>query len=112
MARFYGEVGYGTTVESPPGSGVWKDDITEVSYYGDIVRTSRQLLAGDKVNSDISVSNSISIVADEFANQNILAMRYVRWRNVLWIVSDVDVEAPRLVLRLGGAYNGPTAGTP
>lgn len=110
--RFYGKVGYGETVESPTASGVWEDVITEVSYYGDIVRNSRQMLDGQKVNDDLTVNNSISIVADPYANEHIFAMRYAEWQGVLWKISDVEVQGPRLLLRLGGVYLGPTPGSP
>lgn len=103
--RFYGKVGYGATVETAPG--VWKDVITEVSYYGDVIRNTRVLNEGDRVNDDLSVGNSISIVADAYANQNIFAMRYVEWMGALWVVKDVQVLSPRLLLTLGGVYNGP-----
>jgi len=106
MAKFFGKVGYGIAVETV--AGVWKDVITEYPYYGDILRISRQLENGTKVNNDISVGNSISIVADAFANAHFFAMRYVEWAGVLWIVSKVDVQSPRLILTLGGVYNGPT----
>lgn len=109
MAKFYGEVGYGETVENPPGSGVWIDKITEKSYFGDVARNTRQLREGDKVNDDLSVNNSISIVADSYAYENIFAMRYVRWMGALWVISEVDVQRPRLLLRLGGIFNGPKA---
>lgn len=112
MAKFYGKVGYGETVETPPDSGVWKDVITEVSYFGDVVRNTRRSQEGDKVNNDLSVSNSISIVADEYANEHFFAIRYVEWQGALWTVSEVEVQSPRLLLRLGGVYNGPTPGTP
>jgi hypothetical protein len=103
--RFYGKVGYGATVETAPG--VWKDQITEVSYYGDVIRNTRVLREGDRVNDDLSVGNSISIVADAYANENIFAMRYVEWMGALWVVTDVQVLSPRLLLTLGGVYNGP-----
>jgi hypothetical protein len=110
MARFFGEVGYaGESAETPPGSGVWKDVIVEFSYFGDVVRNTRQLQSGEKINDDLTVTNSISIVADPYAFKNILAMRYIRWMGTLWKVAEVDVQSPRLVLRLGGLYNGPTA---
>lgn len=113
MAKFYGEIGYNTgTVETPPDSGVWVDVITEVSYYGDVVRNSRQLREGELINDDISVSNSISVVADAFAYENIFAMRYIRWMGALWVVSNVDVQRPRLLLSLGGVYHGPQVATP
>jgi|SRR5690242_11812780 hypothetical protein len=103
--RFYGKVGYGATVETAPG--VWKDVITEVPYYGDVIRNTRVLREGDRVNDDLSVGNSISIVADAYANENIFAMRYVEWKGALWVVTDVQVQSPRLLLTLGGVYNGP-----
>lgn len=110
MAKFYGEVGYNTgTVETPPDSGVWVDVITEIPYFGDVGRNTRQLREGESVNDDIAVTNSISIVADAYAYENIFAMRYIRWMGTLWIISDVDVQSPRLLLRLGGVYHGPTA---
>jgi hypothetical protein len=113
MARYFGKVGYGTSVETKPG--VWDDVITEISYFGDVVRNIRQLREGEHVNGDLSVSNSISIVADAYANANFFAIRYVEWAGTLWTVSDVEVRSPRLLLTLGGVYNGPkgtVAGTP
>ena len=110
MAKFYGEIGYGELMEITPG--VWVDEITEKNYYGDVVRNSRQLQEADKVNDDISVGNSISIVADAYANEHFFAMRYIRWAGACWVVSDVEVQRPRLILRLGGVYNGPTYTAP
>jgi hypothetical protein len=106
MAKFHGKVGYGSTVETTPG--VHTDVITERDYYGDILRLSRQLREGEQVNSDITVGNSISIVADAYARGHIFAIRYVEWAGARWVVSDVEVQHPRLILRLGEVYNGPT----
>lgn len=110
MARFYGAVGYGHSVQSAPG--VWKDQITERKYYGDVVRNSRQLIEGEKLNNDLSVQNSITIVADAYASDNFFAIRYVEWAGALWTVTEVTVQSPRLILRLGGVYNGPKAPAP
>lgn len=108
MAKFYGEIGYGESVENPTGSGVWVDEITEYSYYGDVVKNTRKLRENaDKLNNDISVGNSISIVADQYANEHFFAIRYIRWAGTLWTVTDVEVQSPRLILRLGNVYNGP-----
>lgn len=107
MAKFYGAIGYGATVESAPG--VWTDIITEKTYFGDVLRNTRVLASGEKVNNDLSVNNSISIVADAYANEHFFAIRYIRWAGTLWTVSEVEVQSPRLLLRLGGVYNGPTA---
>jgi hypothetical protein len=110
MARFFGRVGYGEQSETSPG--VWEDIITEYSYYGDVIRDTRQLRAADKVNDDLSVQNTISIMADEYANDHFFAIRYVEWAGVLWTVTQVEVQRPRLLLSLGEVYNGPKAATP
>jgi hypothetical protein len=110
MARFYGRIGYGETEESSPG--VWIDTIVEHSYFGDVIRNTRKLSEGENLNKNLSVMNSISIVADAYANDHFFAIRYVEWAGALWTVSDVEVQSPRLILRLGEVYNGPTAGAP
>jgi hypothetical protein len=110
MAKFYGEIGYAPqSVETAPG--VWDDVIMERKYYGDVIRNTRQLV-GEKVNNDITVGNSISIMADDNAFANFMDMKYIKWAGKLWQISDIEVQAPRLILRLGGLYNGPTPTTP
>lgn len=106
MARYHGKVGYGDTVEVSPG--VHADTIVERTYYGDITRNSRALREGEHLNQDLSVGNSISIVADAYAREHFFAIRYVEWAGVLWTVADVEVQHPRLLLNLGEVYNGPT----
>ena len=110
MAKFYGVVGYGESQETSPG--VWADVLVEFPYYGDVVRNSRKLEEGPGLNNDLTVGNSISIVADAYAREHFFAIRYVEWAGALWTVSDVVVESPRLQLRLGGVYNGPRYSPP
>lgn len=105
MARFYGKVGFGQTQNQ--GNGVHELVVQWRMYAGDVVRNSRMIKDDQKVNSDFSVSNSISIVSDPHANEHFSAIRYVEWAGGLWEVVDVTVESPRLLLRLGGLYNGP-----
>lgn len=81
--------------------------IVERAYVGDILRNTRRLQSGESVNDDLSVNNMISIVADPYANENFFAIRYVQWMGTLWKVTEVEVQSPRLLLRLGGKYNGP-----
>jgi hypothetical protein len=106
MARFFGRVGYGETVETTPG--VWVDQIVEHSYYGDVLQNTRKMREGENLNPDLSVQNYISIVADAYANEHFFAIRYIEWAGTLWTVSSVEVQSPRLLLRLGEVYNGPT----
>lgn len=111
MARWYDVIGWGENVETSPG--VWELQIVEHKYFGEVIRNSRTLSSeGEKLNNDLSVDNSISIVADAYANEHFFAIQYIRWAGTLWTVSNVEVQSPRLILRLGGVYNGPTAPAP
>lgn len=111
--KFYGPVGFGSPVELK--DGVWDQTITEYHYYGDVVKNTVRFEEAAKVNNDYTTGNSISIVADAYAIEHFFAIRYVEWLGVRWIVVNVEVLRPRLLLRLGGVYNGPTPaeeGTP
>lgn len=107
MAKFHGIVGFGETLEARPG--VWEDVITEKPYFGEVIRNTRQVREGEKVNDDFSLGNSITIVADGYANEHIEAMRFVEQSGSLWKISEVEIQRPRLILRLGGVYTGPRA---
>ena len=104
MARFCGNVGYAETVETAPG--VWTEQITERKYFGDFVSNRRTLYDGESINSNVNISNSISIVADAYAYKNIANIRYVEWQGCKWVASSVDVERPRLTISIGDLYNG------
>ena len=104
MGKWFGKIGYAATEETTPG--VWVEQITERNYYGDIIRNTRRLQTSDKLNDDINVSNEISIVADPFARDNFHAMLYIEFMGARWKVSSVEVQYPRLILTLGGVYNG------
>lgn len=106
MAKFYGEVGYAESVEIE--NGVWEDRITKRMCYGDVLRNTRSLNDGnEKVNNDLSVRNSISIVADAYARDHFFAMKYIKWAGARWVISEIEVQSPRLILKLGGLYHGP-----
>lgn len=111
MAKFFGVVGF-VTEEVEVRPGVWEQGMVEYPYYGDVTRNSRTLQPGEKINDDLSVQNQISIVADAYAREHFFAMRYVKWAGALWRVTEVTVEHPRLLLRLGGIWNGKTPAAP
>lgn len=104
MAKFYSKIGYASTVETKPG--VYEEQIVERSYYGDLIRNTRRLQSADQVNDDINISNEISIVADPYATNNFHTMRYAVFMGTKWKISNVEVSYPRLILTLGGVYNG------
>ena len=110
MAKFHGKIGYAETAETAPG--VHKEVMVERVYQGDILQDRRLIVAGEGVNPGTTLGNSISIVADAYANEHYFAIRYAEWSGVRWTVQDVEVQHPRLLLRLGEVYSGLTAGAP
>lgn len=108
MARYSGVVGY--AVESELVDGVWENDaIEERHYYGDVKNPSRTLQNESNVLPNLSIGNSISVVADAYALRHFHNIRYVELEGTFWEVTNVSVSRPRLHLTLGGVYNGPTA---
>lgn len=109
--RFSGAVGYAVSEETAPG--VWVDVITEVTYFGDVVRNTSRREPPSQVppmtNGNIALENSFSIVADAVAYENFKNMRYVSWNGSKWEVTNVEVQRPRLILTVGGLWNGNTA---
>lgn len=105
MAKFFGKIGYAVTEETVPG--VWKNQVTEKDIIGDFIRNTRILKEDDKVNNDITINNSISIVADPYAREHFHLIKYVKdvKTGVAWKVTNVEVQFPRLLLILGGEYN-------
>lgn len=109
MARFYGKVGFAISTEIRPG--VWEDVVTERPYYGDVTRNSKRNESGDRILDNLNITNEISIIADPFANENFHHMIYVEFMGALWKISTIAVQRPRLILTVGGVYNGEQATT-
>ena len=102
--RYYGKVGYVTTVETRPG--VWQDsEIVERPYYGEVLRYSRRWQGADQLNDNLTITNQISILADPYAYEHFADIKYIYWMNTKWKVPTVEVNYPRLILTLGEVYN-------
>jgi len=106
MAKFYGVIGYAETLETSPG--VWTPSITKRTYSGDVLKNVNRWEAGETANPNLEIRNKISILADPYAYQHFHAIRYVEWMGATWKVTSVEVQRPRLILTIGGVYNGNT----
>ena len=104
MAKFYGAIGYALLEESSPG--VWIDTIVEKNYRGDIVLDQRRFQSSENLNDNINIDNSISILADAYAYENLGYMKYIVWNKVAWKIQSFIINRPRIVLQIGGVYNG------
>ena len=104
--KFVGNVGFETLVEVRPSN--WQSVIVERKYKGDMNRVSRRLQSSDKVTDDVALNNEIEILADAFAFENFSNIKYVVWLGTKWKVNDITIRPPKLVLDMGGVYNGNT----
>lgn len=104
MAKWFGKIGYAVTSETRPG--IWEEVIVERNYYGDMTRNSRRLQSASQVNDDININNELSIISDPYAMNSFHAMRYAEFMGTKWKITNVEVQYPRLILSLGGLYNG------
>lgn len=102
--KFYGNIGFIKPMEIEPG--IWNEDVVSRPYYGDVSRNISRFQSSGGVNDNIRVSNIISIVADPYANENFQHMKYVEFMGTKWIIESAEVQYPRILLTLGGAYNG------
>ena len=107
MARFYGAVGY--IAETETAVDVFVNKPIERMYKGELLKNYHRLEGGLDINDDVALSNQVSILADPYALNHMHAIRYVKWRGTAWKVTNVDSQPPRLILSLGGVYNGETA---
>lgn len=103
MAKFSGKIGYVQPVEEKPG--YWVEKAIERPYYGDITRLSSGYQSSGNVNDNVVLNNTISIVADPYANENFQHMRYVVFNGTKWKITNIEVQYPRLILTIGGEYN-------
>lgn len=109
MAKFYGTIGYIDTEETEPG--IWVAKETARPYYGDVIRNTAQFVTSGGANDNINVTNEISIVADPFAFKKFHNMRYIQYADsdVKWKITKVEPKHPRIIISVGGIYNGEQA---
>ena len=104
--KWSGKIGFADTREDAPS--VYVEHITERRYYGDVAEFGRQMQGGDQINEDVTVGNQLSVLGDPFAQSNLYAMRYATFMGQRWKITGVKVQYPRLILTLGGLWNGST----
>ncbi len=107
MDRFCGIIGYAITEET--SKGVWKTNIVEKAVFGDIIKNSKRYENSNNVNSDINISNQFSVMVDPYAMENIHLMKYLEYLGAKWKITSVEVQYPRILLTVGGVYNGEQA---
>lgn len=107
-SKFAGKVGYSID-QHEISPGVIEDAVLERNYKGDVKRVGIKSRIGETILPELDITNEFRIVADAFMYQHFSSIRYIKWMGVCWAVRQVDVQRPRLVLRVGGVYHGATA---
>lgn len=105
MARWHGKVGY--TVTGKVEAGLYEEEEVMVrEYSGDYSGFAWQNQNSGGINDNLVISGTVSIVADQFAYQNCSNISYVEVEGTKWKVTKIEPQHPRLILSLGGVYNG------
>lgn len=103
MAKYYGNIGFATQVETSPG--IWEDAIVERPYKGDILRSNRRYDPSDNgINDNFTIGNTFSIVSDAYLYSHIPAMRYLEYLGAKFKITSVDIDRPRVSISVGGVY--------
>ena len=106
-SKFRDVIGYSMgAVETTPG--VFEDTPIERIYRGDVSRVGIRARVQNSILPELDITHEFSILADPYAYNNIEFMRYIRWMGTLWNVRQVENRRPRLIIRVGGVYVGPT----
>lgn len=105
MTKFFGKIGFYITEETSPG--VWTSKVVTKNYRGDIIRNYYRYDQSDSINDNLNISNNLSIIADSFCYENLGMIRFVEWMGSLWKVTGIELQRPRVLLTIGGVYNGP-----
>lgn len=103
MARFHGIIGYSELEETSPG--IWSEKIIERTYTGDMTKNFVNADSSPRINTNVKLSNTISIYSDPYANSNLFNIRYLKYFGGKWKVESVEIAWPRLILTLGDLYN-------
>lgn len=110
MPKFHDAVGYAEEREGTGDrEGIIEDVIVEKYRYGDVLRNTRKWEGGSDILDNLRINNQISIMAEEYDYAHFGSIKYVKWMGNRWTVTNVEVQRPRLLITIGGVYNGPTA---
>ncbi len=107
--RWHGRIGFVITVQDEIKPSKWVEKAIEKQYYGDILKNNFRWESGSSVNDDINISNRISVIADNYMTSNLQCMKYIEISGAFWKINSIDIQAPRLILEIGGIWNGKRA---
>lgn len=107
--KYYGTIGFWKKdVEIRPG--VTRPQIVPREYTGDILDNRQRWIPTEYQNDNLKINIRLSIIGDLYLNENISSVKYATYMGEKWKVSSIDTtKYPRVILELGGVYNGVNA---
>ena len=102
MSRFSGKLGFVITRETE--EGVWLEDVVEIPVKGTIRSLWVRNNNNASVNTDLRLTNEISVLMDTKIKTHLETLKYVVWKGSKWEVQSIGVNYPRLTINLGGLY--------
>lgn len=110
--KFSGKVGFWLKdIQTKPG--VYKPGIVEKPYMCEVLKNSRRFqTAENQQNENLVLNTRLSLLSNLYMQKNWPSIKYVLWDGIKWDVKSVDITSyPRVIIELGGVYNGTNAAT-
>ena len=102
MSRFSGKLGFVMTHETE--EGVWLENVVELQVKGTIRSLYVRNDNSASVNTNLRLTNEISILMDTKIKTYLETLKYVVWKGSKWEVQSIGVNYPRMTINLGGLY--------
>lgn len=102
MSRFSGKLGFVMTRETE--EGVWLEDFVELPVKGTIRSLYVRNDNSSSVNTNLRLTNEISILMNTKIEAYLKTLKYVVWKGSKWEVQSIGANYPRLTINLGGLY--------
>lgn len=102
MSRFSGKLGFINIRETE--EGVWLEDRNEIPVKGTIRSLYVRNDNSSSVNTNLRLTNEVSILLDSKIQTYLETLKYVVWKGSKWEVQSIGVNYPRLTINLGGLY--------
>lgn len=99
MSKFFGMIGFVQTRETE--LGIWEQRTEERLFSGDITQTTASWNDSQRINGDLEINHTLSVICDNYLTQNMFALRYVCYAGRRWAVRKIEVRPPRMILVLG-----------
>lgn len=103
MAKYSGLIGF--KEDQKVVDGIVSSGYKEVKLKGDVLSNVRTFQESQKKYDNISIGNSLSLVASEYAFNNCSRMRYAVYAGQKWKIESIEVKRPRIIVKLGDIWN-------